>query len=169
MPKKPDRPAPKSQPLGSKTGSKTGGKATGKTSPKSANSKRTDSRARPSTPPKQVRPSQPIMAPEPDGGSEAIAAVVGDFQRIYGKHPIREALTAGRAVYKLWIAQGLNTHVIKEFQQLAREHDVPVQLVPTQKLNQLLAEVEFSNHQGLVAEIGAYGYADWDTWLKQLD
>lgn len=96
------------------------------------------------------------------------APVAEGFQRIYGKHPIREALTGERPVYKLWIAQNLNAHVIAEFQHLAREKDVPVQLVPHAKLEQLLAHLGEVNHQGLVAESGAYDYADWDSWITGL-
>ncbi|MEZ0370686.1 MAG: 23S rRNA (guanosine(2251)-2'-O)-methyltransferase RlmB [Candidatus Sericytochromatia bacterium] len=92
----------------------------------------------------------------------------GDFQRIYGKHPVREALQSERPVYKLWIAQTLTPAVMREFQQMARDRDVPVQTVPHAKLEHLLAHLEHVNHQGLVAEIGAYDYADWDSWLKGL-
>ena len=92
----------------------------------------------------------------------------GDFQRVYGKHPVREALSGSHACYKVWAAQGLNEHVINEFQQLARDKGVPFQLVPHTKLTQLLSHIGNVNHQGLVAEIGLYDYADWDQWIAGL-
>lgn len=92
----------------------------------------------------------------------------GDFQRVYGKHPVREVLTGSHACYKVWAAQGLNEHVIKEFQQLARDKDVPFQLVPHSRLEHLLSHLGDVNHQGLAAEIGLYAYADWDPWIAEL-
>ncbi|MGV3526227.1 MAG: 23S rRNA (guanosine(2251)-2'-O)-methyltransferase RlmB [Candidatus Sericytochromatia bacterium] len=88
-----------------------------------------------------------------------------EFQRIYGKHPVREALASERPVYKVWISQGMKPVVAREFQYLARERQVPVQMVPNQKLNQMLGDV---NHQGVMADTGGYDYADWDSWLKEL-
>lgn len=124
-------------------------------------------------PPRETRVEKPARQPAELAPRQAAPASLSDFgeadfQRIYGKHPVREALTAGRAVYKIWLAQNLTPAVVREFEQLAREHNVPVQQVPHQKLNQLLEHVENPNHQGIVAEIGAYDYADWDAWLKGL-
>lgn len=92
----------------------------------------------------------------------------GEFQRIYGKHPVREALTSGRPVYKLLLAQNLTPAVAREFEQLARKNNVPVQQVPHAKLSQLLSHLDNPNHQGIVAETGVYDYADWDEWLTKL-
>lgn len=92
-----------------------------------------------------------------------------DFQRLYGKHPVREALGSDRPVYKLWLSQTLTPHVQREFQLMAKDRDVPVLIVPQQKLDALLAHLpEVGPHQGVVAETGAYDYADWDEWLKGL-
>jgi 23S rRNA (guanosine2251-2'-O)-methyltransferase len=88
-----------------------------------------------------------------------------EFQRIYGRHVVKEALNAERPVYKLWLAEGLRPHVLNEFKALAKAAAVPVQIVPSQKLNQMLPDV---SHQGIVAETGAYSYADWDEWMKSL-
>lgn len=112
---------------------------------------------------------RPPQAPRDDRFrtlSSQTAEAGGDFQRIYGKHPVREALSTDRAVYKLWIAQSLTPAVMREFTKMAKDRDVPVQTVPNAKLDSLLATVGHVNHQGLVAEIGAYDYADWDSWIK---
>jgi len=90
---------------------------------------------------------------------------MNDFQRIYGKHPVREALKSDRPVYKLWIAKTLTPAVAKEFEHLAKARQVPVQIVPPQKLEQMLPK---TNHQGLIAETGSFDYADWDSWMAQL-
>ena len=38
-----------------------------------------------------------------------------EFQRIYGRHVVKEALNSDRPVYKLWLAQGLKPHMLNEF------------------------------------------------------
>ncbi len=88
-----------------------------------------------------------------------------DFQRIYGRHVVKEALQSERQVYKLWLSQSLKPHILREFKSLAKAAAVPVTMVPSQKLSQMLPEV---SHQGVVAETGAYTYADWDQWLQDL-
>lgn len=116
--------------------------------------------------------SKPTPKPGPLPASAPTVATLAeqlgestDFQRLYGKHPVREALTSERPVYKLWLSQSLKPPVMYEFQQLARERQVPVQVVPNQKLNQLLPDL---NHQGIMAETGGYDYADWHDWLAGL-
>lgn len=87
------------------------------------------------------------------------------IQRLYGKHPVREALRSDRPVYRLWLAQGLNPGMVREFEKLAKARQVPVQIVPHKKLDQMLPG---KPHQGLIAETGSIDYADWDLWLKQV-
>lgn len=127
---------------------------------------------RPATRPPHTAERAPVQAPRAaqgrPGAQAESAGPSGEFQRIYGKHPVREALSGDRAVYRLWLAQNLTPAVVREFRQLAREREVPVQLVPHPKLEALLAQVGPVNHQGIVAEIGAYDYADWGTWLTEL-
>lgn len=89
---------------------------------------------------------------------------MSDTQYIYGKHPVREALNAERPVLKLYLSKGLREPIQREFQKLAKNQGVSTQLVPSAKLASLLPpEV---NHQGLVAEIGAYAYTDFDSWFE---
>lgn len=88
---------------------------------------------------------------------------MSDITRICGKHAVREALQSERPVYKLWLSKSLAPPIFREFQKLARDQNVPVQVVPPQKLNSLLPEAK---HQGLIAETGSFDYADWDQWLK---
>ncbi len=73
-----------------------------------------------------------------------------------GKNPILEALRSGRELNKIWIAEGLNKKSIGEILSLAREAKVVVQSVPKQRLDGML-EV---NHQGIIASVAAYRYAD---------
>jgi 23S rRNA (guanosine2251-2'-O)-methyltransferase len=87
------------------------------------------------------------------------------ISRIYGKHPVRSALTSERPVYKLWLAQNLEPRVLKEFQMLARERSVPVQVVPPEKIQKLCPDVQA---QGIVADSGSYEYLPWEDFCARL-
>ncbi|MBU6341597.1 MAG: RNA methyltransferase, partial [Bacteroidetes bacterium] len=66
---------------------------------------------------------------------------------IYGHHPVVEAIKAGKTVEKLFFQQGVRGEFEKEIRLLAREHDIPLQVVPKEKLNKLTG----GNHQGVAA------------------
>lgn len=66
---------------------------------------------------------------------------------IYGHHPVVEAIQAGQPVEKILFQQDLRGELEKEIRHLAKEHDVPLQVVPKEKLNKLVR----GNHQGVVA------------------
>jgi len=85
-----------------------------------------------------------------------------EVEIIGGKNPIVEALRSGRELNKIWIAEGLNKKSIGEILSLAREANVIVQSVPKQRLDNLLD----ANHQGIVASIAAYKYAELEDLFK---
>ncbi|MER2029321.1 MAG: 23S rRNA (guanosine(2251)-2'-O)-methyltransferase RlmB [Solibacillus sp.] len=78
-------------------------------------------------------------------------------EMIAGKNPVLEALRAGREINKLWIAEGVKKTGVQELMDLAKEQGVLVQFVPKQKVDKLA-----ENHQGIVASVAAYDYADLD-------
>jgi 23S rRNA (guanosine2251-2'-O)-methyltransferase len=78
---------------------------------------------------------------------------------IVGKNPVIEALRAGHTINKIWIAEGSQKGQMTKVIQLAKEQGVLVQNAPKKKLEQL---VDSSNHQGVVASIAAYEYAELD-------
>lgn len=79
-----------------------------------------------------------------------------EAELIGGKNPVVEALRAGRELNKIWIAEGLNKKSIGEILSLAKEGGIVVQAVPKQKLDGMLA----INHQGIIASVAAYNYAE---------
>ncbi len=66
---------------------------------------------------------------------------------IYGHHPVVEAIRAGRPVEKVFFQQGLRGDTEKEIRHLTREHDIPLQVVPRERLNKMVR----GNHQGVAA------------------
>lgn len=75
---------------------------------------------------------------------------------IFGIHALQEALDAGKDIDKIFVKKGLNSPIIKEILNTARERDVPVQYVPVEKLNRITRK----NHQGILAWISPVSYQD---------
>lgn len=81
---------------------------------------------------------------------------------IMGRHPVLEAIKSGREINKIWVneqSQGTS----KQLVQKAKEQNILVQFVPRKKLDQL---VKSQQHQGVVASVAAYNYAEIDDMLS---
>lgn len=77
---------------------------------------------------------------------------------IIGKHPVNEAIQSGREINKVWINKQSQSFS-QDFINKVKERGITVQFVPKQKLDQL---AQSSQHQGIVASIAAYEYAELD-------
>jgi 23S rRNA (guanosine2251-2'-O)-methyltransferase len=77
---------------------------------------------------------------------------------IIGKNPVMEALRSERDINKILIAESSQRGQMQQLIQLAKEANVIVQFVPKKKIDQISDE----NHQGVLAYIAAYQYAEMD-------
>src|ERR1700754_2218914 len=75
---------------------------------------------------------------------------------IIGRQPLIETIRSGRAVDKILLQRNTAGESIAEIRQLAREHNIPIQVVPVEKLDSLTR----ANHQGVVAFAGLVQYMD---------
>lgn len=75
---------------------------------------------------------------------------------IIGRQPVVEALESGRAIDKILLQSNVSGDIIGKIRQLAKKHNVPVQMVPAEKLNSYTR----SNHQGCVALAALIRYMD---------
>ncbi|MBO7100654.1 MAG: 23S rRNA (guanosine(2251)-2'-O)-methyltransferase RlmB [Bacteroidales bacterium] len=75
-------------------------------------------------------------------------------QTVYGLRPVIEAIGSGTQVERVLIQNGLNSSLMSELRTLIKEHDVPFQYVPVEKLNKMTT----GNHQGVVALLAAITY-----------
>ncbi len=66
---------------------------------------------------------------------------------IIGRQPLIEALQSGRGVDKILLQRTAAGDVAAAIRKLAKEHNVPVQVVPIEKLN----SISRANHQGVIA------------------
>jgi 23S rRNA (guanosine2251-2'-O)-methyltransferase len=76
---------------------------------------------------------------------------------IIGRHPVSEAIRSGREINKVWLnkeGRGLG-----DLLDLIKSNGISAQFVPKQKLDQLSKSAQ---HQGVVASIAAYRYAELD-------
>lgn len=83
---------------------------------------------------------------------------------IYGKNPIIEALRSGRELNKIWIAEGSKPQAVQIIYDEAKQRGIIVSQVPRAKLDQV---AETKDHQGVVAFIAAYEYAEYEDILDQ--
>jgi 23S rRNA (guanosine2251-2'-O)-methyltransferase len=75
---------------------------------------------------------------------------------IVGKNPVIEAIKSNREINKILIAEGSQRGQMQQVTGLAKERNIIVQFVPKKKLDQITDQ----NHQGVLAYIAAYDYAE---------
>lgn len=76
---------------------------------------------------------------------------------IAGKHSILEAIKAGRAINKIWVADNAQKHFVQPILNEAKASGIVVQTANRRKLDQLVPGLQ---NQGVVAQIAAYDYAN---------
>lgn len=75
---------------------------------------------------------------------------------IIGRQPLVESLQTGRAIDKILLQKNTSGDAINLIRQLARDQNVPIQVVPVEKLNGLTK----ANHQGVMAFVARVQYMD---------
>ncbi len=79
-----------------------------------------------------------------------------------GRNPVIEALKSEREINKIWIAEGSQKGSMSQVINLAKEKGILVQIVPKKKIDQMVE----GNHQGVIAQVAAYEYAEVDDFFK---
>lgn len=85
-----------------------------------------------------------------------------DHEYIIGRNPVIEALKSGRDINKIWVSEGANKGQIHTVLQLAKENGVLIQQAPNKRLDQMVE----GNHQGVIAQVAAYQYAELDDLFR---
>ncbi len=75
---------------------------------------------------------------------------------IIGRQPVIEALESGRAIDKILLQSNVSGDIIGKIRQLSKKNNVPIQVVPIEKLNSYTR----SNHQGCIALAALVQYMD---------
>lgn len=80
------------------------------------------------------------------------------METIYGRRPVREALTGTRRIHNIQIAQtARKSEVLAEIVELARAKNVPVSAVRPAELDAKLGDAA---HQGVTARVDDFAYSD---------
>lgn len=82
---------------------------------------------------------------------------------IEGRNAVLEALRSGKPMDKLYVLDGCQDGPIRTIVREAKKHDVILQFVTKERLNQLS---ETGKHQGVIAHAAAYEYAKVEDMLE---
>ena len=123
---------------------------------KSRNGNRPD-RGRPERSEKRQRPAREHV-------ERVETQEVADF--VFGRHAVVEALQTPDRVNRVFIQEGTSGRDAAKVIELAREKGIQVQTVPKTKIEDLVGNAV---HQGLVASIAAYEYADLEDVFKKAE
>src|SRR3990172_2689372 len=82
---------------------------------------------------------------------------------VWGRNPVVEALRAGAGIEKLYLADGVRPGgVVAEIVRRARAGRTPVQTLDRRALDRM---ADGGIHQGVIAEVGEFRYAELDELL----
>lgn len=79
---------------------------------------------------------------------------------IFGRHPVAEALKSGAPIKKILLARGMQpAPITQEIGRLAASASIPIVVDDRRRLSAIAGREE---HQGVVAIVASFGYADFD-------
>ena len=113
---------------------------------------------------RQVTPRKPTSERGAPFQHTTRPAADRSIDMLFGLRPILEALNAGRTLDKIFLLRGTKNSLTQDISELARAANVPVSLVPMEKLENLTRK----NHQGAVAFVSPIDYAPLDSLLAGL-
>ncbi|WP_120275859.1 23S rRNA (guanosine(2251)-2'-O)-methyltransferase RlmB [Mangrovibacterium diazotrophicum] len=83
---------------------------------------------------------------------------------IFGIRAIIEAINSGKEIDKVLLQKGERGDLFKEAFDLIRQHEIPFQYVPVEKLNRITRK----NHQGVIAFVSPVTFYDIENYLPTL-
>lgn len=83
---------------------------------------------------------------------------------IYGLRPVIEAVESGREIERVFIKAGLKGELSHSLINILKQHQVPFQFVPLEKLNR----ISRINHQGVIALISSITYHNLEEIIASL-
>ncbi|PVH26811.1 23S rRNA (guanosine(2251)-2'-O)-methyltransferase RlmB [Sphingobacterium corticibacter] len=85
-------------------------------------------------------------------------------QMVFGIRAVMEAIDSGKEIESLFIQRGLSGGLLMELKALLKEHNLPSQQVPIEKLNRITGK----NHQGVIAVISPITYQQIEDLLPTI-
>ncbi|OPF75649.1 23S rRNA (guanosine(2251)-2'-O)-methyltransferase RlmB [Bacillus paralicheniformis] len=84
---------------------------------------------------------------------------------VIGKNAVIETLKSGRELYKLWMTENTVKGQAQQVVELAAKKGITIHYVPRKKLDQMVS----GKHQGVVAQVAAYEYAELDDLFQKAE
>ncbi len=78
-------------------------------------------------------------------------------EQIEGRNAVLEAFRSGKSVDKLFVLDGCQDGPVRSITREARKKDTIINYVPKERLDQMS---ETGSHQGVIAQVAAYEYAE---------
>jgi len=152
-----------------------GGKLPGRTSGKSSNASPGHSSGKPPFKSSGQRSSTEVKmrdqaAPNPKESAAdrelwiEESALKGEDEYLAGKHPVLEAMKAGRSINKIFMSNQAQRHLVQPIMEEAKARGIVVQQVDKSKLDRLVPDMQ---HQGVVAQAAAVAYVEVDELLAR--
>jgi 23S rRNA (guanosine2251-2'-O)-methyltransferase len=86
---------------------------------------------------------------------------------VYGRKPVLEFLEqTPDKVDKIYIRDSVRGELLKEVESISSAYKIPLTKVPGRKLLDLVGPV---NDQGIVAQVSAVSYQEFDDWIEEVD
>jgi 23S rRNA (guanosine2251-2'-O)-methyltransferase len=85
------------------------------------------------------------------------------FEFIYGVHPVMEAINSGRRRINNLLLLRNSERDFNEIEQIARVKKIDIKFLNRHELNRIVGSNE---HQGIIAEVSPYVYAEMDELLE---
>ena len=83
--------------------------------------------------------------------------------KIEGRNAVLEAFRSGKTIDKLYVLDGCQDGPVRSITREARKHDTIINYVAKERLDQIS---ETGKHQGVIASVAAYEYAEVEDMLK---
>lgn len=83
---------------------------------------------------------------------------------VFGTRAVIEAIRSGRTIDKVMVKKGLSNELFQELYQLVKEHRIPFQFVPVEKINRITRK----NHQGVVALLASIDFYHMEDLLASI-
>lgn len=75
---------------------------------------------------------------------------------LIGMRPLMEAIQSGKEIDKIFMQKGLKGELFHQVRELASQHQIPIQMVPIEKLNGFTK----ANHQGVLAFVSPISFGN---------
>ncbi len=83
---------------------------------------------------------------------------------IEGRNPVIEAIRAGREIEKILVQDGLKDGPVLTIKREAAKREIPIRYMDKERLDQIS---EIGKHQGVIAYVSAYAYAELDDLFEK--